>query len=249
VSLNSTSYYGMAYVYDKLMQEAPYRNWIEFAKQIWARMDRYPSRIADLACGTGSVAILFAKEGLTVTGIDLSEEMLAVSFDKAKKNGIELSLFHQDMREFVLPYKVDAVTCFCDSINYLTEPADVQRTFRQVYNSLEQGGVFLFDVHSLHKIRDIFADHTFTFVEEDISYIWECFAETDDQVVHELTIFVQEGDLYRKIEETHFQRGYSTEELVFWLTEAGFTDISITGDFTENPPSATSERIFFAGKK
>lgn len=249
MSLNSTSYYGMAYVYDKLMQDAPYQNWIKSAQRTWSRLGHHPSRIADIACGTGSVALLFAKEGYPVTGVDLSEEMLAVSYDKAKKSGLEISLFHQDMREFVLPYTVDTVTCFCDSLNYLLQPEDVQKTFHQVYNSLESGGVFLFDVHSLHKIRDIFADQTFTFVEDDISYIWDCFAEPGDQVVHELTIFVQEGDLYRRIEETHFQRGYSTKDLSSWLTKAGFTDITISADFTENAPSATSERIFFCGKK
>lgn len=245
----STSYLHLAQVYDQLMADAPYDQWMKFAQSCWAHYEVRPQSVLDLACGTGNISVRLAGAGHQVIGIDLSEDMLAMTSYKAAEQGLTIQLFHQDMREFVLPHLVDSVVCFCDSLNYLTDPEDVYHTFQHVYQALRPGGTFLFDIHSLYKIREIFGDNTFTLKEDDISYIWECEWDEEDEVVHDLTMFVKDGPIYRRFDELHIQRGYPVDQILQWLNQAGFADITYTSNFGLHPLTDTSERIFFCCRK
>lgn len=244
-----TSYQHLAQVYDLLMTEAPYEQWVSFAQNIWQREGVNPHKILDLGCGTGAIAIPFAQLGYRVTGVDLSEEMLAITYDKAKESGVSIELLHQDMRKLEVATQMDAVVSFCDSLNYLTEGDDVYQAFLRVHEALKPGGLFLFDVHSLYKINQVFGDSTFTLTEEDVAYIWQCELEGENRVYHDLTIFAREGNLYRRFEEVHVQRGYSHQQLLDWLDDAGFRLVHCSGDFTDQAPTETTERIFYVAAK
>lgn len=244
------SYKQFAYLYDQLMEDAPYSKWLSFIKS--AASEYYPNaeRFLDVGCGTGSLSILLAKEGLNVTGIDLSSDMLTVAKEKAENEKVPLSLFQQDMRELEGLGLYDCVTILCDSLNYVLTEEDVKRSFLSAWNHLETGGLLLFDIHSLHKINNIFIGHTFGSSEDQLSYIWQCFqGEFENSVEHELTFFVQTGQLYERHDELHIQRTFSIEEYSKWLLECNFDVISITGDFENISPRDTSERILFVAKK
>jgi hypothetical protein len=156
----------------------------------------------------------------------------------------------QDMRELSLP-PVDAVISLCDSLSYLTEEEDVRQTFFRVYEHLKPGGTFLFDVHSPFKILHGFGDNTFTLNEDEVSYIWQCFCDPARlEVEHQLTFFLRQANgLYLRVEEVHVQRAYQPIQMIGWLREAGFEDITLTADFHNLPPQETSERLFFAARK
>jgi len=240
------AYTHMAAVYDQLMAETPYGKWLDWVEQAWGEQGR-PSHVIDLGCGTGTVAISLAKRGYRVTGVDLSAEMLAIAYDKMRREQVDVSWVEQDMRELSL-MPADAVISLCDSLSYLTEEEDVQETFRRVFSQLTPGGLFLFDVHSPYKILHGFGDATFTYVEDEVSYIWQCFCDPlRTEVEHQLTFFIrQPSGLYERVEEEHWQRAYQPIQLMRWLTDAGFTDIKLTADFLDLPPHAESERLFFA---
>jgi ubiquinone/menaquinone biosynthesis C-methylase UbiE len=243
------SYGHLAAIYDRLMADTPYEKWLAWAEQNWQKLGT-PTSVIDLGCGTGSIAIPLAKQGYRVTGVDLSAEMLAIAYAKMRSAQTEVTWVEQDMRRLDLP-PADAVISFCDSLSYLTEEADVQETFRRVYAHLQPGGTFLFDVHSPYKILHVFSDHTFTLLEEDIAYIWECFCDPlRCEVEHQLAFFLkQPNGLYRRVEESHLQRAYQPMLTAKWLREAGFVDIAITADFTDQPPHEKSERLFFAARR
>ncbi|HJV44390.1 MAG TPA: class I SAM-dependent methyltransferase [Bacillota bacterium] len=245
MSSNSSSYHALAAVYDQLMGDAPYDQWIEFAQKQWAHLGLKPRTVIDLACGTGTITSLLVEYGYQLIGVDLSEDMLAVTYDKLKEKGRSIQLYQQDMRELKVPSSVDAIVCFCDSISYLTEDLDVQKTFHRVYEALNPGGVFLFDIHSPYKVNEVFGNETYTLSEEDIAYIWQCYSLGNDTVQHELDIFVKEDEFYQRYEEIHQQRGYSTTSIQQWLMEAGFVEIESTADFLEQQPAENSERLFF----
>jgi hypothetical protein len=120
-----------------------------------------------------------------------------------------------------------------------------------VYHALKPGGLFIFDVHTPFKIKEIFGNEVFIETDEKVSYIWECeYREEREEVVHSLTFFVQTGEeLYQRYEECHHQRAYSLSGLQCWLEEAGFINISISGDFTFQPIHAESERAFFVAMR
>ncbi|GED72406.1 methyltransferase [Brevibacillus reuszeri] len=243
------AYAHMAAVYDRLMADTPYDQWLDWVERMWAKGEK-PQHVIDLGCGTGTIAIPLAKRGYRVTGVDLSAEMLAIAYDKMRQAQADVSWVEQDMRELELPV-ADAVISLCDSLSYLTEEADVQETFQRVFAHLAPGGSFLFDVHSPYKMLHIFGDETFTHVEDEVSYIWQCFCDPLRlEVEHQLTFFLlQPNGLYERMEEEHWQRAYQPIQLMRWLTEAGFTDIVITADYTDLPPQESSERLFFSARK
>ncbi|MBY6035410.1 class I SAM-dependent methyltransferase [Fictibacillus nanhaiensis] len=243
------SYQQFAYLYDQLMDDAPYTDWLSFIKTVVS--NHYPDakRFLDIGCGTGSLPILLAKEGFDVTGVDLSSDMLTVAKEKADQEKVQLSLFQQDMRELEGLGKYDCVTILCDSINYITTEEDVKRTFLSAKNHLETNGLLLFDVHSIHKIKNVFTGQTFGSNEEQLSYIWQCFeGELQNSVEHELSFFVQTGELYERYDEVHIQRTFPVDDYVIWLNECNFDVIDITADFLPESPHPFSERILFAAK-
>ncbi len=244
-----SSYTHLAQVYDFLMQDSPYDRWLEWVGDFW-REHGQPRTVLDLGCGTGNIAIPLAKQGHQVVGIDLSSEMLAMAFEKAQRAQVKVKWLEQDMRTLEAP-QADSVISLCDSFSYLTEEEDVQQAFQQVYDHLTPGGYFLFDVHSPYKITHIFGENTFTLLEEDIAYIWNCFCDADRlEVEHQLTFFIkQPNGLFQRLEESHVQRAYQPTQMIQWLREAGFTEIKLTADFANLPPNRESERLFYAARR
>ncbi|CAM3943692.1 class I SAM-dependent DNA methyltransferase [Lederbergia lenta] len=246
------SYERLAYVYDTLMANVPYEKWLHFFKEEKQRHQVHGNRVLDLACGTGEMSVQLAKEGLTVTGVDLSSDMLMVAQEKAEQAKVTINLFQQDMSALEGLDTFDVITVFCDSLNYLQTPEDTKNTFSHAHRHLDENGLFLFDVHSTYQMDYRYVNETFTLNEEKIAYIWDSFVgEHEYSVEHELSFFVleEESGLYERFEELHKQRTYSINDYTLWLDEAGFTVLSVTADFTNQPPTETSERIFFTCKK
>jgi ubiquinone/menaquinone biosynthesis C-methylase UbiE len=243
-------YEQFALLYDELMNDVPYDKWVRFVETKLQEAGVSGKVMLDLACGTGNITLPLVEKGYDVTGVDLSEDMLAIAQQKTAQAGYMVPFYQQDMRELELPQKFDCITIFCDSLNYVTEEQGVKETFARVYNHLKQEGLFLFDVHSLYKIHHVFINETYTINQDDVALIWNCFpGEYQDSVEHDMTFFVRdEEDVYHRFDEFHVQRTYTVENLRSWLEEAGFSVISITGDFAGDVTDQT-ERIFFAAQK
>ncbi|RFU65780.1 class I SAM-dependent DNA methyltransferase [Peribacillus glennii] len=246
------TYERFAHVYDFLMKDAPYEKWVYL---LLSRMDRYQAegrRGLDLACGTGEFTIELAKHGFSVSGVDLSEEMLAVASDKAAKQGLSIPFFQQNMAELEGLGEYDFVTIFCDSLNYIREQKDIPRTFSGVHRHLKANGLFLFDVHSIYKMEYIFQNHTFAINDIEVSYIWDCFpGEEPYSVEHDLSFFVLDGEtgLYDRFDELHYQRTYSIGQYEKWLEDSGFEVLEVLSDLEEVPVHEKTERILFVARK
>ncbi|CAN7313893.1 class I SAM-dependent DNA methyltransferase [Rossellomorea sp. LjRoot5] len=246
------SYERFAYVYDYLMQDVPYDGWLEYVNRQAEHYSIQGKKVLDIACGTGELSLRLARDGYDVTGVDLSQDMLTIAQEKASAQNVQIQLFQQDMSRLDSLGEYDIITIFCDSLNYLEDENDVENTFNRVYAHLKQDGLFLFDVHSIYKMTEIFMNQTFTLSDEQVSYIWDCFpGEVPNSVEHELTFFVEDEETgqYERVEELHKQRTYPILMVKEWLVRIGFDVLNITADFTEESPSDKSERIFFACKK
>ncbi|MCF6137994.1 class I SAM-dependent DNA methyltransferase [Pseudalkalibacillus berkeleyi] len=246
------TYQQFARLYDQLMEDAPYDMWVSFFRNA---IDQYgikdSTSVLDIGCGTGEISTRLAHEGFAVQGIDLSDEMLSIAREKADIQGLQIPFFQQDMRELEGFSEVDAALIFCDSLNYLRTEEDVRSTFERVSATLKDGGLLLFDVHTLYKMEEIFKDESFTMNGEEISYIWECHPGIEEgSVEHDLTFFVHIGDsVYKRYDETHYQVTYSREKYKELLNIAGFELLEVTSDFSSRKPSDTSERLFFIARK
>jgi SAM-dependent methyltransferase len=258
-----------AYHYDRLMEDMPYEEWLGFLRQCW---DKYgqPRTVADLGCGTGSIAIPLAQQGYEVFGIDLSEDMLAVAQNKSLEAERQhpfpgtggVTWLQQDLRDWSLMGPVDAVISLCDCFNYLLEEDEVSRAFTQAYTGLKDGGVFVFDVHTPYQLQAYAESQPFFLNEEDIAYIWTSELDPDRcEIEHALTIFTKENadgqgsaadagaDRFRRIEEYHIQRAYPLEWLKGQLLEAGFQEVGCFADFMWKPVTETTQRAFFVARK
>lgn len=260
------AYERFSYVYDRLMEDMPYEEWLQFAQQCW---DQYgtPRTVVDLGCGTGSIAIPLARLGHEVIGIDLSEDMLTIAQQKADEaqretpfaKGGRLTLLQQDIREWTIGRAADAIISFCDCFNYLLEPEDLADAFRQTYEGLAPGGVFAFDMHTPYQLQSYWESQPFILNEDDVAYIWTCDFDSERcEIEHGLTVFVKEeaglgaaagGDRFVRIDETHRQRAYPLDQVTALLKEAGFDDISVYADFQWKKPTEDTQRAFFVAVK
>ncbi|EPZ38244.1 SAM-dependent methyltransferase [Anoxybacillus ayderensis] len=237
--------------YDQLMSDAPYDQWCALVERAVSSYQT-GKRMLDLGCGTGELALRLAEKGFDVTGVDVSEQMLAIAQMKAQERGVDLSFFQQDMRDFGPFEPFDTIVIFCDSLNYLLQEEDVVATFSCVYDQLKSGGLFLFDVHSLFKMENVFLQHgTFASNDDEVSYIWNCYPGSwPHSVEHELTFFVRlDEGVYERVDEMHVQRTYDVDRYATWLKQAGFRLLHMWADFTEQQPTNESERIFFIAQK
>lgn len=249
------AYGRFALVYDRLMADMPYEAWAVFAEAAWKHYGLSPKLVADLGCGTGSVALPLAERGYEVIGIDLSETMLSIARDKEAEAGRlrgSVQWVCQDMSSWQAPVKVDAAISFCDSINYLLEPEAVRSFIQATYDQLQPEGLFLFDMHHVRQFERYAEEQPFTLDEGDIAYIWYSeFDEDISQIEHQLTIFVEDeaSGQYDRIDESHIQRAYDPEWIVQELKHAGFNQVDVYGEFKLEPADESTGRLFIAAQK
>ncbi|MGI8316077.1 class I SAM-dependent DNA methyltransferase [Halobacillus mangrovi] len=241
------SYHQMAQVYDRLMADAPYDDWVKFTKNMIKEFHPHVKAVLDAGCGTGEITHRLHGGEFVLTGVDLSEEMLAMAQQKNPRSGIQW--LHQDMTQLEGINHYDCVISYCDVLNYLTDEISVRNAFTSIYDALNSKGLFLFDVHSIDHIHEDLYGSTFAEVYDELSYVWFCDpGETDNSVVHDLTFFLKDGDKYTRFDERHNQKGYPINDLQHWLEEAGFKIKRICADFDEKP-STVGDRLFFVCQK
>lgn len=253
------SYGTFASVYDRLMADMPYGEWLAWLDAYWTRYGR-PRAVVDLGCGTGTVAIPLAQTGMHVTGIDLSDEMIGVARRKEAACRAELHIpgtirwVCGDMREWSLPEPVEGAVSLCDCLNYLPNEADLFAAFRRTCEGIVPGGSFLFDMHHPNQFEQWMANEPFCLDDEDVSYIWTCSpGEEAATIEHRMTFFVAAeaaSGRFDRIRETHRQRAYAAPVVLRLLAEAGFAEAEAYADFTFGPvDDATTMRMFFAARK
>ncbi|MBQ7943081.1 MAG: class I SAM-dependent methyltransferase [Lachnospiraceae bacterium] len=243
------AYTDFASVYDKFMDETPYEQWCENILTVLHEHGIQDGLVLELGCGTGSMTELLAKRGYDMIGVDYSAEMLNIAMTKREESGQDILYLNQDMREFELYGTVRAVVSVCDSVNYLLEEEDIIECFRLVNNYLDPKGIFLFDFNTVYKYEEVIGDATIAENREECSFIWENFYHEEEHInEYDLTIFVREDekeqDRFRRFQETHYQRGYTLDEMKTCLAAAGLEFIRAIDVDTLEDVTDTSERIY-----
>jgi len=241
-------YSDFAYVYDRLMRDIDYSKLADYIEVLLSDYGRIkPKLMLDLACGTGSLTLEFAKRGYDMIGIDVSPDMLNCALEKSMELKVSPLWVCQDMRNFELYGTVDAVICTLDSLNYITDFSDLKSIFRLVKNYLNPGGLFIFDLNTPYKFENILGNNFFYEIGEDIAYIWQNTYNPDTRIcTFDLTFFVREkGRLYERIEEEQQQKAWSFDEVKAALDESDLKLVKIFEEYTQNPPSEKSQRCFF----
>lgn len=245
------AYEEFALVYDIFQDNVDYEAWAAYLKNALVDFDIEDGLVLDLGCGTGTMTELLAAAGYDMIGVDGSEEMLLRAAEKRAESGHSILYLLQDMTEFELYGTVRAVVSVCDSLNYLLEEEELLQTFRLVNNYLDPGGIFIFDMNTEYKYRELLGSCTIAENREEGSFIWENDYDEESEInEYDLTLFVRREDgLYEKSEEVHYQRAWAVEKVKELLGEAGMEFIAVHDAYTQEPPRADSERLTFIARE
>ena len=243
------AYLDLAYSYDRLTNDVDYGAVVEFYMQILAREGLTPRTAVDLACGTGSVALLLAQKGLQVTAVDMSEDMLCMATQKAQEAQVPVTFACQRLEQLHLPKAVDLAVCALDSLDYITDPEACAEAIRRVYKALNPGGCFIFDVNTPEKLRamdgQVFLDE-----DDDVFCVWRGeFDEATNICSYAMDLFQRQGGAWHRSFEEHNEYAYSAAQLTAYLKQAGFTAIEVFADRRLEAPGEGEQRIYLKARK
>ena len=241
------AYTSFAEVYDMFMDNIPYEDWCGYLTSLLKEYGINDGLVLDLGCGTGTLTELLAKEGYDMIGVDVSEDMLQEAIEKRAESGLPILYLLQDMREFELYGTVRAVVSICD---YILDYDDLAHVFSLVNNYLDPKGMFIFDLNTEAKFQAM-GSETIAEVRDEGSFIWENEYDEEEKInSYDLTLFIrEEDDLYRRYQETHFERAWSLDEIKKALTEAGMEFVAAYDAFTKNAPRKESDRIYVVARE
>lgn len=245
-------YTSFAEVYDQLMDNVDYEAWADlYAALLYAGGVAPGSKVCECACGTGGLTLPLLKRGYQMTGVDLSQDMLWIAAQKARKQGIGLPFIQQDMRRLHLHRQMDAVIATCDGVNYLMTDDDLCAFFSAAYETMRPGGVLAFDVSTPWKLENVLGNELICEDRDDVTYMWQnSYSRKTGVCEMALCFFIREKDgRYRRIDEAQKQRAHTRENLAALMQKCGFTDVCVYGNSRMEAPREKEQRWHFTARK
>lgn len=243
-----SAYEVLAASYDALTADVGYERRADYLEKLFRRSRIPVHTVLDLACGTGEMTAILTERGYELISVDASPDMLARAREKAAALKGEPPVFlNQSMPALDLYGTVDAAICCLDSLNYLTNPKDVQKTFQRLRLFIAPGGLLAFDVNSVEKLSAL-GGQVFLDERPDIYCVWRTEYEKRSRICsYWMDIFTRRPDGgWSRGGEEHRQRAYTVEELRAWLMDAGFTRVRTFGDCRMSAPREGEQRIYFS---
>jgi SAM-dependent methyltransferase len=217
---SSTAFELVAPYYDRLMESVPYRFWLKYLHTIWDHHNHLPQSVLDIACGTGSMSLLMAKEGMLVTGVDISGKMLDQARNKSIEEGLYVDYVEQDAADL-----------------------DIRR-------HLINGALFVFDVNTAYAFKQGMFDQKSIPSDGPLQYKWKSSYNEEKRLCTVVMHFeYSSGNGNRRLfEEVHVQRAYAVQELLAMLKEAGFDPVDVYDAYSLNSQKRRSDRLFFVAR-
>lgn len=242
---------GFASVYDAFTKDVDYGAEADFVLNVMLNAGVSGKTVLDLACGTGSLTQALAERGCEVVGVDISEEMLNKAREKCSQFGERVLLLRQDMRELDLFGTVDCAVCALDSLNHLDGLDSVRKVIERVFLFLEPGGVFVFDVNTVYKHREVLGDNTFVFETMKSFLVWQNELCSDGVTVNMyIDVFnLRRDGTYSRESDDITETAYEAEVLKKLLEDADFENITVYGEDGEKTIRADEQRLRFTAVK
>ena len=216
-----------AYYYNAFYRDKDYKNEAETVIKLLPQEEKI-NTILNLGCGTGRHDIELAKMGYSMTGIDVSRQMVQVAQESSEREGCKIEFAVADIREYHAEEKYDAVISLFHVISYQNSNEDLLRVFQTAGKVLRKGGTFVFD---LWYGPGVLSDKPAVRVKtaEDSEYLLYRIARPDmrieDNVVdvhYEVLVVNKETSNVQRITEVHKMRYFFIPEIRYYLEEAGF---------------------------
>ncbi len=240
----------IASYYDALMSFVDYPAWVSYIEAILTLNKIKEKTILDLACGTGVCLELWWQKGYNIIGLDNSIAMLEVCKKRLSQisNG-SIYLINGDMRNFVFAKRLPIITCLYDSLNYLLTEEDLLSCFQNVREALDNNGIFIFDMNTVHCLRDEWGNSTFHRQDANIHSVWTNSFNPETNISSlTLTLNIHKNGEVKTIREFHQERAYPLITITDLLSRAGF-EYNFYRHLTFNPAHEINVRIMGVAKK
>ena len=246
-----SGYHVFSRFYDNLTFNVDYVKRADYLQSVLSLYGHDWGLTLDLACGTGTLTTELKKRGVDIFGVDGSQEMLSEAMDKAYDEGLSVLYLCQRMESLDLYGTIDTCVCTLDSLNHITDKAKLQAAIDRVGLFMNPGGMFVFDVNTVYKHRNILADNTFVYDTDKVFCVWQNSLKENNIVNIELDLFEREGEsgeLYARHSERFSERAYEIGELKEMLSAAGFETLAVYNDMSTEPLSDAADRAVFVAR-
>ncbi len=241
-----SGYIDFSKVYDSLMIDANYEKRANYVVSLFEKFSKKPKLLLDVGCGTGSFIKEFSGIGIDCIGVDPSDDMLLIAKEKCP----DALFLNQSAQELDLYGTVDGAVSLMDSINHIIEREELSKAFKKISLFMERDSVFIFDINSEYKHREVLGDNAFVFENDGVFCAWQNY--TDDELLTEINLdfFCKSvNGQYDRFSEDFFERAYSKDVIKEELNNAGFEIVAIFDDLSFETPNPYSERIFYVARK
>ncbi len=237
--------------YDLFTLDVDYKARCEYLLKIFEKWDKRPTLLLDFACGTGNFSVQFAKRGIEVIGVDSSEGMLAIAMDKNRSLKNKVLYLNQIGSELDLYGTVDGTVCCLDSLNHITNAEELQNTISKISLFLEQGRLFVFDMNTPYKHKEVLAGSSYKMRKSGVECIWNNALLEDGLTVEIELGFTYKTGLFKRetVTEIIRERAYAIEEITNMLQKAGLRLEAVYGENTFSPPNEKSQRNIYVTRK
>jgi len=201
------------------------------------------SHVLDCACGTGQHLLMLLKSGYRVTGSDFSDGMLRIAKENLKRSGYEPELHQCDFQylERVFHEQYDAVICLTNSLPHLQDDSDLVIALKSMKERIRKGGILVLSSGTTHATLEL-PEIEVVVNRKDFSRVFVKEHDRRFQTIHIVDLFHtddrtesnQYDIVYRLLLDDDYRR---------LLSEAGFGNVSIYGDYAGNPYDKNSMKL------
>lgn len=239
-------------VYDILTENVEYERIADKICSLLSRNGINGGLLLDIGCGTGTLSFLLEKNGYDVIGIDPSEDMLAIANEKKYDEDSSAIFLCQAGEELDLYGTIDCAVCSLDTINHISSIEKIKEIFKKVSLFMNMGGIFVFDINTVFKHREILGDNTFVYDMDEVYCVWQnafCHEEMKTDIDLDFFIKNEDDEVYERYSESFSEYAYKTDDILNILNECGFEVVSLCDDYTDGSITETTQRITITAKK
>ena len=202
--------------------------------------------VLDLGCGWGRHSVAMARAGFAVTGLDLSETLLARARRRAQAAGVSVEWVRADMREIPWTDRFDAVCSFYSSLGYFLSDAEDLRALRGAHRALRRDGVFVLETMHRDHVMGGYAERDWWTTDSGATVWVEREFDAVEGISREWTRWSKGGKSGEKFHEMQLRNATEWDRL---LREAGFVPIDWYGDWGLAPFTHKSEDLIVVCRK
>ena len=208
--------------------------------------------LLDLGCGTGTLAFLLEKSGYDIIGVDASEDMLMVANEKKYEEESSAMFLCQRAEELDLFGTIDCAVSCLDTINHIDSLEKIEKAFSLISLFMNMNGIFIFDINTPFKHKEILGNNTFIYDMDDVYCAWQNTLDEENKKTDiDLDFFIKNEDDegYERYSESFSEYVYDIDDIINIIKKCGFTLLEMSDDYSDKPVNETTERITFVVKK